>query len=171
MPSVFTRFVLFLSSYSPLMVIFAIRDPLGLHYSRLVFIVLTLFSLMLLWLFLRSSRKLSPHAVRVQTAQVREAETMSYIVTYLLPFLNISQKNWGDAISLLLVYLVVAVIYINSNLIYINPVLIVAGYRLFEVVSTAGKPNALITRRDYIAPGEELSVVSLGNYVLFERQT
>lgn len=171
MPTTFTRIVLFLSSYAPLMLIFAIRDPLRLRFSRHVFIGIALLSLILLWLFLRTGKKLAPHSIRVQTAQVRDAEAISYIVTYFLPFLGISRDNWADAIALLLVYAVVAVIYVNSNLIYINPVLNVIGYRLFEVVSGDGKASALITRRDYMPPGIELSVISLGNYVLLERRT
>ena len=109
--------------------------------------------------------------IRAAPAHVRDAEAMSYIVTYFLPFLGISGDNWPDAASLLLVYAVVAIIYVNSNLIYINPMLNLAGYRLFEVVGPKGKVSALITRRDYILPGAELNVVSLGNYVLLERPT
>ncbi len=171
MPTALTRFVLFLSSYAPLMLIFAIRDPLKFRFSRHVFLVLAISSLVLLWLFLRSGRRLAAHSIAVQSAQVRDAEAMSYIVTYFLPFLGISGDNWADAIALLLVYAVVAIIYVNSNLIYINPVLNLVGYRLFEVASTNGKVSALITRRDYIPPGTELNVVSLGNYVLLERPT
>jgi|SRR5438552_1489254 len=170
MPTAFIRFVLFLSSYAPLMLIFAIRDPLQLRYSRHVFVSVAVFSLVLLWVFLRSGRNLAPHSIRVQGAQVRDAEAISYIVTYFLPFLGISKGNWADAISLLLVYAVVAVIYVNSNLIYMNPVLNLGGYRLVEVASTNGKVSTLITRRNYIASGTDLSVVSLGNYVLLERR-
>jgi len=171
MPTAFTRFVLFLSSYAPLMLIFAIRDPLKFRFSRSVFLVLALSSLALLWLFVRTGQRLAAYSIAVQSAQVRDAEAMSYIVTYFLPFLGISGDNWPDAASLLLVYAVVAIIYVNSNLIYINPMLNLAGYRLFEVVGPNGKVSALITRRDYILPGAELNVVSLGNYVLLERPT
>jgi hypothetical protein len=171
MPTVLTRFVLFLSSYAPLMLIFAIRDPLKMRFSRYVFLTLAIVSLGLLWLFLRSGQRLAPHSITVQSAQVRDTEAMSYIVIYFLPFLQVSASNLGDAFSLLLVYAVVAVIYVNSNLIYINPVLNVVGYRLFEVASGSGKVSTLITRRDYVPSGEQLNVASLGNYVLLERSS
>lgn len=100
MPTTLTRFVLFLSSYAPLMLIFAIRDPLRFRSSQHVFFGLAIASLALLWLYLRAGQRLAPHSITVQTAQVRDAEAMSYIVTYFLPFLGISGNNWSDAVSL-----------------------------------------------------------------------
>ena len=169
MPTRFARLVLFLSSYAPLMLIFGIRDPLGWRFSRPSFVALAAVFAGLLLVFLRHAQRFTPHSIAVESAQVRDGDAMSYIITYFLPFLGISRENLGDAVSLLLVYVVIGFIYINSNLIYINPILNSMGYRLFEIASATGKTSALITKRDYLQRGQELNVVSLGNYVLLEK--
>ena len=94
---------------------------------------------------------------------------MSYIVTYLIPFLDLDLKSGSDVGALLVLLAVIGILYVNSNLIYINPILNLVGFHVYEVSGEDGRPSALLTRRGYIPPGERLRVVSLGNYVLMEK--
>lgn len=45
---------------------------------------------------------------------------MSYIVTYIFPFLDAPQNDVAKAASLALMFLVLCILYVNSNLIYTN---------------------------------------------------
>ena len=77
----------------------------------------------------------------------RDSETMSYIVTYLLPFLNIDFSDRHAAFALGIAFAVVGVLYVNSNMLYINPVLSLAGFHLFEVETSEHTSAILICRR------------------------
>lgn len=94
-----------------------------------------------------------------------------YIVTYLLPFLGINSQQRADQISLGIFLLMLAVLYIiSSNLIHMNPMLNLGGYRILEVDSTNGKRSTLITKEPYIRPGSLIEVVSLSDSVLLEKK-
>ena len=64
----------------------------------------------------------------------------------------------------------IAVLYVRSNLIYINPILNLLGYRLFEVETESGKISALVCKRDYVKTGSPIAVVSPEDYILLEKK-
>jgi len=170
MPNVLTRLILFLSSYSPLFLIIAMR---GWEKSRVVAIAITciaVLSVMVLFIFLRLVGRLSPEKILVESVDSRDGDAMSYIVTYLLPFLAVNLNDVMDAGSLGIVLTVIAVLYVNSNMIYTNPVLNLAGFHIFEIHDAEGKTSALISKRAYLRTGIEIQGVSVGDYVLLEKK-
>ena len=169
MPNTLTRLILFLSSYAPLFLIIAMRcwsDSVLLAFS--LTLVATL-SVAILFVFLRVERNLAAEKIVVESAGSRDGDAMSYIVTYLLPFLAVKFNVPIDVTSLAAAFLVIAVIYISSNMIYTNPVLNLAGYHIFEIQDADGKTSALICKRPYVRTHSEMEVISLGNYVLLEK--
>ena len=95
---------------------------------------------------------------------------MAYVVTYLIPFLGISVSDPVDAVSLGIMLGLIAVVYVSSNLIYINPILGLLGYRFYEVETANGKISTLVSRTDYVKTGLPIAVVSLDNYILMEKK-
>ena len=169
MPNAPIRAILFLSSYSPLFVILVIRDSFESVGWSVALIGISLTSIAVLLTYLKLAGSLEPHFATAREVYPRGTEAIGYIVTYLIPFLDVDLGDDETLASLALLLGVIGVLYVNSNLIYINPVLNLMGFHLFEVATDQGKPSALLTRRDYVPPGERLKVVSLGNYVLLEK--
>lgn len=132
--------------------------------------VVAVVAVLVLFIFLRTARKLAADRIRVDSVASRDGDAMSYIVTYLLPFLAVKLNDVTDLGSLGMVFLVIAILYVNSNMIYTNPVLNIAGYHVFEVHDADGKTTALICKRAYIRTGSEIDVISLGDYVLLEKK-
>ena len=64
---------------------------------------------------------------------------------------------------------VIGVLYANSNMIHTNPMLNIAGYHIFEIEDGDGNTMALVRERSYIRTGSELNVISIGDYVLLEK--
>jgi hypothetical protein len=91
--------------------------------------------------FLHIAQKLEADKIRVDSVTSRDGDAMSYIVTYLLPFLAVKLNDVIDVGSLGIVLLVIAVLYVNSNMIYTNPVLNIAGYHIFETTMPTEKPR------------------------------
>src|SRR5215831_1215181 len=165
MPNIPTRLILFLSSYAPLFLIVAMR---GWRHSRGLAAFLAtaaVISVVVLFAFLRTAQRLASDKVHVSSISSRDGDAMSYIVSYLLPFLAVNLNDVADVGSLGVVLLVIALLYVNSNMIYTNPVLNVAGYHTFEIEDPGGKRSALICKRSYIRTGSEIDAISVGNYV------
>jgi hypothetical protein len=170
MPNAPTRVVLFLSSYAPLFLIIAVRGWGDGRYLAGGLALLALLSVVVLFVFLSSAQKLAADKIKVDSVVSRDGDAMSYIVTYLLPFLGVKLSDPTDAASLGIVLLVIAILYVNSNMIYTNPVLNIAGYHVFEIQDAEGKTSALLCRRSYVRTGSDISVISIGDYVLLEKK-
>lgn len=170
MANVVIRLVLFLSSYAPLLLIVAIRNY-SLHRGFSWSLVgLALLSLLVLFGYLRLASSLSPHNLTVKSATSKDGDAMSYIITYIFPFLDAPLNDAAKAASLVLLFLVLGILYVNSNLIYTNPILNLCGYHVFQIETTDGKISALITRRAYIPSGADIDASPLGEYVLLENK-
>lgn len=170
MPNIFTRILLFLSSYAPLLVIFGVSNFFSGHWGwGLGFITLAILAVIILLTYLRVVQKSGSYSINVRQVSTRSGETMSYIVTYLLPFLGLDFSKPNDAISMGIFFLVIGIVYVNSNLIYINPVLNILGFNLFEIETDNDKVGTLITRRAYLRRGA-IGVVDLGNYGWMEKK-
>ena len=171
MPNIITQLVLFFSSYAPLFVILAIRTPAGQQKTAAALWLTALFSAIGLFVFLRTARGLAANAITIKSASPKDSDAMSYLVTYLVPFLDVHFSDISNAISLAILFITVGIIYVNSNMIHINPLLNFCCYHIFEVRDSDGKTWALISKQSYIRDGTALDAVILGNYVLFEKTT
>lgn len=164
-----TMLTLFLSSYAPLLLIFGIFMASKNLWLSIGLMLASIGSIMQLLRFLKEASTLTSHSVIAQTVQSRDGEAMSYIVTYLLPFLGIDFSKWENGVALIILFVILGILYVNSNLIYVNPMLNLFGYHIFELQTSEGKLSALIARRKYVKNGEAVNVVSLGNYVIMEK--
>lgn len=169
MPNAPMRLILFLSSYAPLFLVIAMRGFSDSHYLAIGLASVAVLSVAMLFVFLHTARRLASDKIIVDSVISRDGDAMSYIVTYLLPFLAVKLSNVADAGSLGIVLLVIAVLYVNSNMIYTNPVLNIARYHVFEIRDGDGKTTALISKRSYVRTGAEIDVISVGDYVLLEK--
>lgn len=170
MPNLMMRIVLFVSSYAPLLAILSVRKAFGECWGFWVPIALAVTSTLALLGFLAVKSKISPHSVEVSKSNPRDGEAMSYIVSYLLPFIGLDSANVEDRISLGIFLAMVAVLYVGSNLIHMNPTLNLIGFRLLEIEHSTGKTSTLICRKNYITPGTSINVVSLSNHLLLEKK-
>src|SRR5262249_37291770 len=134
----------------------------------LVLVLLALVSLLVLSGYIHIVSSLAPHSITVKSATSKDGDAMSYIVTYIFPFLDAPLNDLPKATSLVLLFFVLGILYVNSNLIYTNPILNLCGYHIFQIETTDGKIGALITRRSYISSGANLDASPLGDYVRME---
>ena len=170
MPNIPTRLILFLSSYAPLFLIIAMRGWRDSRHLAVALAIVAVLSVVVLFAFLHTAQKLSAGKVSVASVISRDGDAMSYIVTYLLPFLAVKLNDPTDLISLGIVFVVIGLLYVNSNMIHTNPVLNIVGYHIFEVQDSDGKTTALVCKRAYIRTGSQIDAISIGDYVLLEKR-
>jgi hypothetical protein len=159
--------MLFLSSYAPLFMILAIRNW-DRSYITVALLLLSLASVVWLRVFLHQAAKLGKVTVDVVRSTSRDGDIVSYIVSYLLPFLAIDFGKAADVLSVIVLLMVIALLYVHSNLIYVNPLLAAMGFHLAEIEEASGKVSILLSRRPYIRPDSRLRVIPAGDLISLE---
>ena len=168
MANFLTRVVMFLSSYAPLFGVFAVKQYPHSHKATYIFSGLAAFSLLVLLAFFKTAHTISTNEISVKEHVARDGDSMSYIVTYLVPFLDIKFDELSNIIGVGIIFLVLGVLYVNSNMIYTNPVLNIVGFHIFDIRTSEDRPMVLITRLSFLKSNAKLQVAPLADYVGFE---
>lgn len=168
MPNLLGRLILFVSSYSPLLFIFAALYSHKYPVASALSAVVGVLSIAITLIFLRATRRmLEPVRLTVDKTVSKDAEAMAYIVTYIVPFLALPFDTWRYWLSMGILFVMIAAIYMNSNLIFINPILNMAGFHVYEIESQ-GVGHFVITSKSHITKGSSFSAVRLGGGLFME---
>ena len=140
------KIILFFSSYSPLFLIIAIlniklndinslKDIFPQEKLWLVVIMFILFFLpnIILFMFIKRVKAFQPIKEKTHIYINKNSDVMNYIVTYLIPFLSFNFDKTNQILAFFILIIVLAIVYIHSSIFYINPILIVAGYKIYQI--------------------------------------
>jgi hypothetical protein len=134
------RIQLFLISYTPLALIFAVRAIPAADDDRLLrwlvplgFAVLTALGFGMAIRLLRGGSAVSPVDINVTGIQDEGANAACYLATYLFPFILFSQTSWRAWIGYGIYFLVLALVTTRSNLILVNPTLYLLNRRVVRI--------------------------------------
>lgn len=171
MSNLFIRIGLFLSSYFPLILIFCIllvgKYPWWIPTLLLALGIASL--LIMTWFFWHSRRFLAPDDPKITQFQRRDSEVMGYIASYLVPFVTFPFDKLQQLAALLIFFLVLLIIYVNSNLVYINPILNLAGYHLYEVSIEHSSLSYYLIARKRLVRNQPFRLVHLSDEILLEK--
>lgn len=167
MPNLLIRLLLFLSSYFPLTIIFYVLLLESRPYFAWSILGLGSLGIAGILLFLVSARRMNTLSVEISSVSRKDGEAMSYIVTYLLPFLDSTSGNTEKFIGLAVFFCVLCILYINSNMIHINPMLNMLGYHIYDVELSNGDSRSLIAKSN-IRRGTLVPTVRICSDVLLE---
>lgn len=171
---------LFLSSYIPLYVMYLIVDfdgKSGLFKSFLayIFIFFFVYSSIFLYVIIRHLKKEEDKLfVKIISIENKNDEVVAYLVTYVLPFLSL--PNERKTVVVLIFMLMLFILYVKSNLIAINPILVFLGYHIMEVTITKkdwqrDKKVILISRHFLyeLKKGEYINITKIQGNIYFLR--
>jgi len=148
MPRRWVLWALFLSSYTPLFFLVAIRSIGTSDVLTIISGILTIGGLIGTGLFLFAVRRKTLGSYDLIDVENRDPDVAAYAATYLLPFLTVFSGTWQDLVSLAAFVIILGIVYVRSRLIYVNPLLSLLGYRLWRVIPiTTGSPNPPISPR------------------------
>lgn len=164
------KFILFVSSYFPLFVILAVQYWESNLPIALTFLGVGGIGLAGMFACLRMAGRVSPLPIQVTEIKARDEAALSYIVTYIVPFLVQPSDSPHKVAAMAIFFLVVALLYMNVDLVHINPMLSLVGYRLYDVTLLDGSSWALLSRRRIIR-GDRCAVVEVGERIYVERQS
>ncbi len=166
-PKLITRMSLFISSYIPLILVLAIQSEFKPLWIYAPLAVLGIVSLLIVLLLLKIARGVAPVGFKVDQFSDKDEDITSYFMVYLIPFIGFDAADWTCAAALLVVFLCLMIIRINSNRLYINPMLSLLQYRIYEVSDAGGVKHTLLTEKNLVR-GVVLNVVHVDNLVLLE---
>lgn len=171
MPRLFVRCMLFFSSYFPLMLIFSILLWRTQFYWAVGLLMLGTVSLLITFLYMnRRRRKGGVSQARITGVEKRDENVVSYIASYLIPFVTFPLDK-PEQIAALLVFIgVLLILYINSNMIYINPMFNLVGYHLYEITIESSQMSHYLIARQGIKPDKVLYFVRISDNVYLEKQ-
>lgn len=157
--------ILFVSSYSPLLVAIGLLDSFNCALVAYACYVAAGVSLLVLGLAFRSWRRLATSQITVVRARHRDGDAIAYVLTYLVPFASVGLDTWQERAALIGFFALIGVLYVQANLFYVNPILALFGFRLYEVEADNGRMMLVISRTKYVRVGTNLSVHALTDYV------
>jgi hypothetical protein len=99
----------------------------------------------------------------------KNSEAIGYIATYIIPFLFQSFDSFYEIVSVLFLLLIIYRIYINSNMILINPILSFR-YALFEIEYewNGRKCNGLaVSPRKYLHEDSTVKLYEIGHKLFY----
>ncbi len=161
------RFLLFLSSYLPAFVVLAIlfwNRQRGIAYGAVSLGILGIAAL-LVWLHVLR-RRIQSQTETVSQCRRNDTEAMTYVLSYLVPFVGGVIKGGEAAVAFAFFFLVIGILYANSNLVHINPMLNLFGYRIYEA-KVGGDSYVLVSRKRVLAD-EKVDVVRIGDEIFLE---
>jgi len=159
-----TLFALFLVSYIPLFLILAIQnlndesfDENGQALSisqilknnllSLIMVGISLLSLVYYLIFIKVNATAGfrnpKKVIRIKNSGV---EYLSYLATYIIPFIGLKFDTWNNLLATSLLFVVIGFIYTKTNLLYANPTLALFGYYIFQVTFEDGEERAVISK-------------------------
>jgi hypothetical protein len=168
MAAAWTKGVMFLSSFSPLLVVFALLDSFGKGTATVVCLVLAVLGPILLFAVLRVARRFNGVELIAASSQRRDADVLAYVATYLIPFLTVNAVTVRSRLAVAVFIALIALFYIRGEMYFLNPLLGVVGYRVFEVQTADGHAVTLITRRRHIGDQACLRPVPLADDIYWE---
>lgn len=193
-------FALFATSYTPLFVLIVLRQlaagseflhwggaslqALGVFLAHFgvsaVLVCISVAGAIAVVIFMRNvAGDAVRNGIRIDVTEVRNrnSESVSYIGTYIIPFLFEDYSSFYSVAALVILLGVIYAIYVNSTLVLINPLLNLY-YSLYEIeyrdgrAATEGQPGRqktamVITRNRFLEEGDVMLVRSLGRKLFF----
>lgn len=158
---------MFLSSYAPLFALLAYTNR-HVRWAWLTLVVVAIASLVGLGVVMFTKRDERGPRLAVAHSRPIDGDVLAYVAGYLIPFLGIDLSKRDDVVVLCAFLAILMVVYVNSNMLFVNPVLNLAGYHSFEIEDPDGHTYALLARRADVEPGTVIRPAQVSRYLRVE---
>ena len=100
----------------------------------------------------------------VNSYRSRDDLITTYILVYIFPFVVLDFTEITNWVAFVVFFAVIGIVQVRSSQLYVNPILALCGYRIYEV-NTGEQTVTLVTEDDLQAPVEGVRTVELSNNV------
>lgn len=181
------KFALFVTSYLPLFILVVLRQIYENQYTigkvrfnlkeiilffqqfglSIFLILISIFGLLGCIMIFKNLEKDVKNGDNVTVLNVnnKNSESIGYIATYIIPFLFQNFSDWYELFAFVFIMLIIYRIYINSNLILINPILSFK-YSIFEIEykkqNGQTKNGLIISKIKYLEEDTTIKIYEIG---------
>ena len=174
-PRLFTAILLFVSAYSPLFLILAVKDfdfknTHQFNHPLPVFLLLGLTALSVLLLFITiGTLKRGNLVAEIVSVKNRSVDLINYTIPYMVSFFGIDLSKTEDVISITIFLVILLLLTITSKSIFMNPLLAMIGYGLYDLdYKRDGKIfSTVILSKHELHTGERYYIRSLTRFLYF----
>jgi len=174
------KILMFLSSYTPLFLILLLKaishiwekfpghaqhktefislDIIPVIVIATIILIIIVPNLILEFIIKDTKSSINPKDLHIHSVQKTNPIYMEYLIPYIIPFLSFNYSNFFDMISLLILLLTICIIYINSDLLYVNINFSIRGYNRFKVYNKNQDEYNVLSKKKRLYPDNILKV-------------
>lgn len=179
-PRIFTSILLFISAYSPLFLILAVKDfdftcAYQFRHPIAICIILgiAIVSIILLFFTVRSLQR-GNMPVKIKSVKNRSVDLINYTIPYIVSFFGFDLSKIDDVVSLSIFLLLMLLLTIKSKSVFMNPMLLLAGYNLYDLeYEFDGKTcSTIVISREEMIANDRFYIRSLTRflYIVIEKK-
>lgn len=174
-PKLFTSILLFISGYSPLFAILLVKDfdfkvTYNFKHPYFAYSVIFLIALSIFLLFYSISSIEKGEVIgKIIFVKNRSTDIINYTIPYMLSFFGVDLLKPEDLIGIAIFITILLILTITSNSIFINPVLAMANYSLYDIeYEFDGKKfSTVLLTKNEIHIGDRCFLRSLTRFLYF----
>lgn len=179
------EWLLFFSSYLPLYVIIAVQTrtvsydfiffetPMysigtyGISFVSIIFLVFGIITLAFLFLVVRFKRAENGQPKPVRKPEERNGLIITYILVHVVPFAFIDYSSLLNFLAFAFLFLSIGIIQVRSRYLYVNPILSLWKYDMYEIEDTENGGQMLLAKTSERPDSEDtvVTAVELSNNV------
>lgn len=146
-----------------------IKEILKLNTISLSFLALIIVSISLYFIFFKIVLKSAPEKFTIKEVKSNSIEHLSYLATYILPFVGLNFDSWQSVLATISLFYVLGHIYIKTNMILTNPTLTFFGYAISTIIDSNNKAKLVIHKKGMIKNSEFDFVPLVENIYLLKK--
>lgn len=174
------RLRLFFVSYVPLWAMLSLRavPANGWHWNGRTALVIIFATMAICWFIdairlIRGSGRTGSRSLFFREINDQGGNAAGYLATYLLPFIGFVPTDWGDWAAYVLYLVVAAIVFIRTDLTFVNPTLYIMNHRIVSAnaylpdnnipgILVSGSPFIVVCRDARALESSKVDVTSVG---------
>lgn len=174
----FAKIILFITAYLPLSIIMFIKYYKFNTIALLTTGFILLISLMCCFIVIQildETNKTEGTIYEVVKIEDQSQMSLNYLFTYIIPFITMTLDDISNLISIGIFIFITLIIYVNSNLLYMNPFLNICGYSILKVnlKNECGQYSYMLITKNknkYIRACQNIIIVPFNEDIFFLKE-
>ncbi|WP_066895640.1 hypothetical protein [Clostridium nigeriense] len=150
-----SKWILFISSYIPLYIIFIVSNLFDIYSNYkslvgnntfspqllilnsevniiliLIFTILSIISLILLLLIFKVAGKSSEYTSMYDISKNNKSIN-EYVLVYILPFITVKTNDYKELVIFIIIFFLIGLLSVKNDMVYINPILYIMKYNIY----------------------------------------
>jgi len=141
-------------------------DLVSLNTKVLLFLILSLIAFIGYQFFLKNNKYNREDAKKFENIESKDFDHLTFLSTYILPLITFNLNDSRGFIVLIFLLVMIGAIYIKSNLYYLNPTLLLFGYKIYKAKNSEQNVTLIATQTIYNNCIDS-RYIDLGNNIYF----